>query len=69
MALNQDIKNLQSKISYKFKKAASLRQLHFDIVARQLGYADSNIAFKYLGKAFIEKARINAPSINQITNG
>ncbi len=64
MKLNQDVKNLQARISYKVKKAATARQLHFDNVARELGYADSNIAFKYLGKSFIDKAKINAPSIN-----
>ena len=63
MALHQDIKNLKSRISYKVKKAAAPRQLHFDNVARELGYADSNIAFNALGKAFIEKAKVNAPSI------
>lgn len=62
--INQDIKNLQSRISYKVKKSATPRQNHFDNVARELGYADSNIAFKYLGKVFIEKAKLNAPSIN-----
>ena len=63
MALHQDLKNLKSRISYKVKKAATPRQIHFDNVARELGYADSNIAFNHLGKAFIEKAKINAPSI------
>ncbi|WP_395058605.1 hypothetical protein [Flavobacterium sp.] len=61
--INQDVKNLQSRISYKAKKAAAPRQNHFDNVARELGYADSNIAFKHLGKVFIEKAKVNAPSI------
>ena len=63
MALHQDIKNLKRKISYKVKKASTPRQNHFDNVARELGYADSNIAYKHLGKAFIEKAKVNAPSI------
>ena len=63
MKLNQDVKNLQGRISYKAKKAATPRQLHFDNVARELGYADSNIAFKHLGKEFVNKAKINAPSI------
>ena len=62
-AINQDVKNLQNRISYKVKKAATPRQIHFDNVARELGYADSNIAFKHLGKVFIEKAKVNAPSI------
>jgi hypothetical protein len=63
MKLNQDVKNLQNRITYKVKKASTPRQLHFDNIARELGYADSNIAFKHLGKVFIEKAKINAPSI------
>ena len=62
-SINQDVKNLQSRISYQVKKAATPRQNHFDNVARELGYADSNIAFKHLGKVFIEKAKVNAPSI------
>ena len=63
MALHSDIKNLKSRITYKVKKAATPRQQHFDNVARQLGYADSNAAFQDLGKAFIEKAKTNAPAI------
>lgn len=61
--INQDVKNLQVRISYKVKKASTPRQNHFDNVARELGYTDSNIAFKHLGKVFIEKAKVNAPSI------
>jgi hypothetical protein len=63
MGLHLDIKNLKSRISYKVKKACTARQNHFDSIARELGYADSNIAYNHLGKAFIEKAKINAPSI------
>lgn len=62
-AINQDVKNLQNRISYNVKKAAAPRQSHFDNVAIELGYENSNIAFKHLGKVFIEKAKINAPSI------
>lgn len=61
--LNQDVKNLKNRISYQVKKASTPRQNHFDNVARELGYADSNIAFKHLGKVFIEKAKVNAPCI------
>jgi hypothetical protein len=61
--LHQDIKNLKSRISYKVKKASTSRQDHFYNVARELGYADSNIAFNFLGKSFIELAKVNAPSI------
>lgn len=63
MKLHNDIKNIKRNIERKVSKAASLRQLHFDNVAKELGYEDSNIAFKYLGKGFIDKAKINAPSI------
>ena len=62
--MNQDIKNLKSRISYKVKKAATPRQLHFDNVARTLAFADSNIAYNNLGKSFIETAKVNAPSIS-----
>lgn len=62
-AINQDVKNLQSRISYQVKKASTPRQNHFDNVARELGFADSDIAFKHLGKVFIEIAKVNAPSI------
>ncbi len=64
MELHKDIKNIKRNIERKVSKAANPRQLHFDNVARELGYADSNIAFKYLGKNFIEKAKYNAPSIS-----
>lgn len=64
MKLHNDIKNIKRNIERKVSKAANPRQLHFDRVARELGYADSNIAFKYLGKSFIEKAKVNAPSIS-----
>lgn len=64
MKLHNDIKNLQLESKKRVFKAANPRQLHFDRVARELGYADSNIAFKYLGKSFIEKAKVNAPSIS-----
>jgi len=62
--MHQDIKNLKSRISYQVKKAATPRQLHFDNVARTLGYADSNIAYNNLGNSFIEIAKVNAPSIS-----
>ena len=61
--LHADIKKIKSEIGKKVSKAADARMLHFDNVARELGYADSNIAFKALGKSFIEKAKVNAPSI------
>ena len=64
MKLHNDIKNLKRNIERKTSKAANARQMHFDAVARGLGYADSNIAYKYLGKEFITKAKVGAPSIN-----
>ena len=63
MKLHNDIKNIKRNIERKVSKASSKRQEHFDNVAREMGYADSNIAFKYLGKSFIDKAKVNAPSI------
>ena len=63
MKLHNDIKKIKRDIKIKVSEASKLRQNHFDDVARTLGYADSNIAYKYLGKGFIEKAKINAPSI------
>ena len=60
---SDDIRTIKSNINKTVSKAANARQLHFDNVARELGYADSNIAFKALGKSFIEKAKVNAPSI------
>lgn len=68
MKLHNDIKKIQSESRKRVFKAATPRQLHFDNVARDLGYADSNIAFKHLGKSFIEKAKINAPSIKVNNN-
>ena len=68
MKLHNDIKQLKKTIQRKVSKAANARQQHFDNVARQMGYADSNIAFSHLGKAFIEKAKVNAPSIKSGTN-
>ena len=64
MKLHNDIKNIKRNIERKVSKAATPRQLHFDNVARELGYADSNVAFKHLGKSFIEKAKVSAPSIS-----
>lgn len=64
MKLHNDLKNIKRNIERKVSKAANPRQLHFDNVARELGYADGNIAFKHLGKSFIEKAKVNAPSIS-----
>lgn len=63
MKLHNDIKNIKRNIERKVSNASNARQLHFDNVAIELGYADSNIAFKHLGKSFIEKAKVNAPSI------
>jgi hypothetical protein len=63
MTMHKDVKMLQKSITQKVQKAAAPRQAHFDKVARELGYADSNIAFKEMGKAFIEIASANAPSI------
>lgn len=64
MKLHNDIKAIKGNIERKVKAAATPRQLHFDNIARQMGYADSNIAFKFLGKSFLEKAKLGAPSIN-----
>ena len=62
--LNRDIVKIQSRISRVVRKASAPRQEHFDNVARMMGYADSNIAYKHLGKSFIDKAKVDAPSIN-----
>lgn len=62
--MQNDLKTIKRQISKKVSNAATPRQLHFDNVARNLGFADSNIAFKHLGALFIEKAKIGAPSIN-----
>ena len=61
--MKADIQIIKSAITRKVKQAAEPRQQHFDRIAREMGYADSNIAFKHLGKVFIEKAKQGAPAI------
>lgn len=64
MALHADIKKILLKERLNSKKYCP-RQAHFDNVAKQMGYENGNIAFKALGKDFIEKAKVGAPSLNK----
>ena len=63
MKLHSDVLKIQRKLSTNASNAAECRQLHFDKVAVNMGFANSNEAYKRLGMEFIKKAKIGAPSI------